>query len=226
MLIYAHRGSSGVAPENTLRAFEQAVADGADGVEFDVHATADGVPVVIHDRTLARTTNGAGLVDELTSEQVRAFDAGQGQPVPTLAEVLDLLAGKLLLYVELKQEGIEGAVLDELARHPQANWVLASFDHAILRAVRAAAPDAELWLISVRASEEAFALCAELDLATLSLLGQAVTPEVARRCFAADLDLAVWTVNRVEDARLARLHGCAALCTDVPAEIIRGLAEG
>ena len=226
MLIYAHRGSSGIAPENTLRAFRQAIADGADGVEFDVHATADGVPVVIHDRDLARTTDGTGRVDQLTLAQVQAADAGEGERVPTLAETLDLLAGRLRLYVELKQPGIEGEVLAILGRYPQARWLVASFDGEILRAVRVLAPRAELWPISLLPSEETLAAAREIGATGVSLFGGAVTAEVARRLEAEDLDLAVWTVNRPEDARQARFLGASALCTDVPAEIIRGLAAG
>ncbi len=226
MLVYAHRGSSAVAPENTLLAFARAVSDGADGVTLDVRLTADGVPVVIRDRELARTTDGWGDVDQLPLDRIAALDAGQGERVPTLTAALDLLAGQVLLAVEVKQEGAERPVLAALARYPQANWALASSDHGTLRSARGAAPNAELWLVAVQPSDEAFALCAEVEATTLSLPGQAVTPEVARRCFAADLDLAVWTVNRVEDARLARLHGCSVLCTDSPAQIIAGLAAG
>src|SRR5215213_4894602 len=87
MLIYAHRGASAIHPENTLRAFRHALAIGVDGIELDVHATADGIPVVIHDRDIGRTTNGAGYVDEMPLAQLETFDAGDGERVPTLAEV-------------------------------------------------------------------------------------------------------------------------------------------
>lgn len=225
MLVYAHRGSSGTDPENTLRAFERAIEVGADGAEFDLHATADGVPVVIHDRSLARTTNGRGLVSEMTLEQVRAFDAGGGQPVPTMVEVLDLVAGRLRLDIEIKQQGISHLVLDTLARYPQAEWVIGSFDWSILREVRDLAPEAELWPIVDVATDEVFHNAASLGAAAVSLRGDAVTAQVTERFFAADLDLVVWTVNRVEEARLARCLGTTVLLTDVPGEILRGLAE-
>src|SRR5215212_4855372 len=91
MLIYAHRGASAIHPENTLRAFRHALAIGVDGIELDVHATADGIPVVIHDRDIGRTTDGDGYVDQISLERLETFDAGQGERVPKLAEVLALV---------------------------------------------------------------------------------------------------------------------------------------
>ncbi len=224
MLVYAHRGSSGTEPENTLRAFKRAIDDGADGIEFDVHATADGVPVVIHDRSLARTTTGEGLVNELTLEQVRSFDAGGGQPVPTLVEVLDVVAGRLRLDIEVKQPGIAGLVLEVLSNYPAAEWVIGSFNWSILEEIRALAPSAKLRPIANQPTEEAFASARALGATAISLRADTVTPEIAQRIFAEDLDLVVWTVNRVEDAKRARHLGASALCTDMPGEIIRGLA--
>ena len=106
----AHRGYSAVAPENTLPALAAAVLGGATFVEFDVRTTADGVPVVIHDRTVDRTTSGTGHVRDLSLDEVRELDAGSwfspayaGARVPTLAETLDLLAaGDHGLLLEIK----------------------------------------------------------------------------------------------------------------------------
>lgn len=223
MLIYAHRGSSGVEPENTLAAFARAIADGADGVELDLRATADGVPVVLHDRDLGRTTTGRGNVDELTLAELRRVDAGDGRPVPTLVEVLDLLAGHLRLDLEVKQAGIERAILDDLAAFARADWAISSFDWDVLRAVRALASAAELWPLAVAADDALFAVAREVGATAVALLGTAATSKVVERCAAADLGVVVWTVNRVEDARLARDFGATALCTDLPAAIRAGL---
>src|SRR5918995_4154710 len=110
MLIYAHRGVSVNHPENTLRAFQHALAIGVDGIELDVHATADGIPVVIHDRDVARTTDGTGYVDQIPLVRLETFDAGDGERVPTLAEVLALVGDAAHLDVEIKGTGIERAV--------------------------------------------------------------------------------------------------------------------
>src|SRR5215203_4636045 len=107
MQIYAHRGASAHHPENTLIAFRHALAIGVDGIELDVHATADSIPVVIHDRDVGRTTDGTGHVDEIPLATLQTFDAGDGERVPTLAAVLELVGGAAHLDVELKGTGIE-----------------------------------------------------------------------------------------------------------------------
>ena len=224
MMIYAHRGSSGVEPENTLRAFRQAIVDGADGVEFDLHASRDGVPVVLHDRRLECTTNGQGDVDSLPLSELRTLDAGAGERIPTFVDVLDLVAGRLAIQVELKQAGIEAEVLAVLRRYQQATWAISSLDWDNLARVRALAPEAELWLPARLPRDEAFATAQELGASTLALWAGALTPTAARRCAEVDLDLMVWTVNDPAIAKQAAFLGVAVLCTDVPATIRQGLA--
>ena len=108
--VIAHRGASNVAPENTVRAIEAAVELGVAGVEIDVRESADGVPVVIHDATVDRTTDGSGAVGDHTVEELRALDAGDGEPVPTLDEALAALGPGTLAVVELKEPGLGAAV--------------------------------------------------------------------------------------------------------------------
>jgi glycerophosphoryl diester phosphodiesterase len=107
-LIIGHRGASAHAPENTLASFRQALTFGADGVELDAKLTSNGEVVVIHDQTVNRTTNGEGVVRELTLAQIKKMDAGakfdpkfKGEPIPTLEEVFQAVGGKLLINVEL-----------------------------------------------------------------------------------------------------------------------------
>src|SRR5215210_999582 len=111
MLIYGHRGSPATSLENTLASFREAIDAGVDGLEFDVRASADGIPIVIHDRELDRTTSMTGNVDELPFESIRSADAGNGQPVPTFEEVLDLVTDRVHLDIEVKQSGIESVIL-------------------------------------------------------------------------------------------------------------------
>src|SRR5207247_1736958 len=108
-LIVGHRGAMGYAPENTFASYERAVALGVDAVECDVHLSADGVPVVIHDHTLDRTTDGRGPVRDHTLEQLKRLDAGAwrgaefaGQRLPTLDELLGWCASRVPLPIELK----------------------------------------------------------------------------------------------------------------------------
>jgi len=223
VLLYAHRGSSRTKPENSLAAFEQAIVDGADGVELDLRATADGVPVILHDRELDRTTSGTGPVDGVTLAELRGVDAGDGRPVPTLAEVLDLLAGRLALDLEIKQAGIEREVVAVLAGYPDAEWFVSSFDWDVLRAFRAAAPGAAMLPLAMVADDGLFAVARELGAKGVALFAGGIDAGVARRCEEEELELVAWTVNEVEEARRLREVGVAAVCTDVPALIRAGL---
>jgi len=110
--LIGHRGASGYEPENTLRSLSRAFRDGANAVELDLRATADGRIVVIHDRTLDRTTDGEGRVDELGFQEIRSLDAGDGERIPTFDEVLDLARGSGgTIFAEVKVRGFEEEIL-------------------------------------------------------------------------------------------------------------------
>jgi glycerophosphoryl diester phosphodiesterase len=219
MLIYAHRGASVNHPENTLRAFRHALAIGVDGIELDVHATADGTPVVIHDRAVERTTNGTGYVDEMPLAHLETLDAGDGERVSTLAEVLALVGDAAHLDVEIKGTGIERAVLDVLGHYPEVRWAISSFAWDTLRTVRQLDAVAEIWPLAERVDAELFAVTAELESPAVSLFTGAYTPETAAKLRAAGLRVIVWTVNDQREAlRIADL-GAFALCTDDPQRI-------
>jgi len=111
-IIFAHRGDSAHAPENTLAAFKLAQAKGAGAIELDAKLSADGQVVVFHDKTLERTTNGAGRLREKTAQELRGLDAGghfsegfRGEKIPFLSEVLECLGHKLLIDIEFKTDG-------------------------------------------------------------------------------------------------------------------------
>ncbi len=138
----AHRGASAYEPENTLRAFERAIAMGATMLELDVHLSRDGHLIVIHDADLSRTTNGAGRVDEMTLSRIKEFDAGLGERVPTLPEVIELARGRVQLYIELKGSGTPGPLVDVLRRLCFADQAIAaSFDPALVRQVKQLFPE-------------------------------------------------------------------------------------
>jgi glycerophosphoryl diester phosphodiesterase len=110
----AHRGASAYEPENTLRSFARAIEMGATMLELDVHLSRDGQLVVIHDADLSRTTSGTGEVTNLTLEEIQRFDAGLGERVPTLSQVIDLVRGQVQLYIELKGQQTPAAVVATL----------------------------------------------------------------------------------------------------------------
>lgn len=112
--IVGHKGASGVAPENTLAAFQKAIDMGADMIEIDVHYTKDGEVVAFHDETVDRTTNGTGQVHKMTLAELKELDAGswfgdheqyRGEQIPTLEEALDLIHGKIELVIDIKSKG-------------------------------------------------------------------------------------------------------------------------
>jgi len=219
MQIYAHRGASAIHPENTLRAFRHALAIGVDGNELDVHATADGIPVVIHDRAVERTTDGAGYVDEMPLARLATFDAGDGERVPTLADVLALVGDAAHLDIEIKGAGIERAVLEVLAEYPDVRWAISSFAWDTLRAVRQLDSVAEIWPLAERVADDLFAVATELESPAVSLFTGAYTDESAVSLNNAGLRVVVWTVNDPREARRVADLGAFALCTDDPQRI-------
>jgi glycerophosphoryl diester phosphodiesterase len=107
----AHRGASADRPENTLAAFRLAIDQGADVLEADVRATSDGALLILHDPTVDRTTSGTGALRDMTVEEARALDAGNGERIPTLEEVLDLAHGRIRVNLDLKEvDVVEPAV--------------------------------------------------------------------------------------------------------------------
>jgi glycerophosphoryl diester phosphodiesterase len=152
-LVIAHRGASAAAPANTMAAFDKAAELGADGIEFDVHLCADGVPVVIHDFAVDATTDGSGRVAEMTLAQLKQLDAGSyfdpahvGERIPTLEEVLLAFGNRLLLNVELKStslrdNGLERAVIALVKKYGLESRVLfSSFNPFSLRRAKKIAP--------------------------------------------------------------------------------------
>jgi len=102
--IIGHRGARGIEPENTIRSFKKALELSVDYIECDVHLTKDGQIILMHDHTVDRTTNGTGPVNSFTYDEIRKLDAGKGEKIPTLQELLDLAKGKVKLHIELKDE--------------------------------------------------------------------------------------------------------------------------
>ena len=163
-LVIGHRGHSAAAPENTMVAFEAAVAAGADMIELDVTLSRDGRLAVIHDETLDRTTDGAGPVSARSLAELRALDAGAwfgpafaGQRLPLLEEVLEAFGSRVLVNVEIKPEAARVPSPEPAARMVAAmvrdmglrqRVMVSSFDHAILRQARRADADLHLGVLS------------------------------------------------------------------------------
>lgn len=227
LFVYAHRGASALAPENTLAAFRHALQAGAAGVELDVHLSADGTPVVIHDETLERTTDGRGPVAGYTIEALQRLDAGSwfdplfaGERLPTLAETLSLLAGRLRINVEIKESRAGLAVLDLLRHFPQADVVVSSFNYDVLARLRREAPQLPLAVLQDGgnwrqglARAEALRACAYHPQAAM------VSRPLLAACRAVHLPVLPWTVDDPAQVRLLVRLGVAGLFTNDPAAV-------
>ncbi len=242
----AHRGASGSAPENTLEAFELAVRQGADAFELDVRPTSDGVPVVLHDATLDRTTGGQGPVRALSLAELREVDAGarftldggRSFPfraadvrIPTLSEVLRRFPDMPVL-LEIKevagQEAVRQVLLEEQAVE---RCVLASEHHAALQLFREppfalAASGAEIGALYRAVLLRR--VPASVPYRTLSVPVRHRGLPVPTRAFVAaarglGCPVHVWTVNDAATALMLWGRGVAGMVTDVPDVIRRAL---
>jgi glycerophosphoryl diester phosphodiesterase len=137
MMIIGHRGAAALEPENTLISIERAMDIGVDAVEIDVHLSKDKELVVIHDATVDRTTNGTGPVSSYTVQEIKRLDAGKGEAIPLLQEVIDFIDRRVMLIIELKEEGTEGSVVDLIIRNNLFDNACAiSFWHRLVKTVK------------------------------------------------------------------------------------------
>ncbi len=138
MIIIGHRGAAALEPENTLLSIKRAIDIGVDAIEIDVHLSKDKELVVIHDATVDRTTNGTGPVSGYSVQEIKRLDAGKGEAIPTLQEVIDLIDKRVMLIIELKEEGTEGSVVDLIVRNNLFDKsCVISFWHRLVKTVKA-----------------------------------------------------------------------------------------
>lgn len=231
IFIWAHRGASAEAPENTLAAFGLALQRQADGIELDVHLSRDGVPMVIHDETLERTSNGRGAVAARSARELQSLDAGSwfspaygGEVIPTLEQVLQLVGSRARINIEIKSSAAAAAVLALLHRYPGSRVLVSSFDHRLLARLRQDAPglalgflvEAPWWRLGLRralaSGGESFHPRQEL-----------VSRPLLLACHRAGLKVYPWTVDApVRCAELVRL-GCDGLFTNQPGAIMAAM---
>lgn len=144
-LIIAHRGASSIAPENTLKAFKKAIELKADCIEFDIHKSKDGEIVIMHDANTYRTTGHYGSVKEMTLEELRQLDCGDGEKIPTLRELVRLAKGKIGLNCEVKVRGIAEQIIKILNEEDSLKTtIISSFKHDILLKIQKLEPRIKL----------------------------------------------------------------------------------
>ena len=230
MLVFAHRGDSGSEPENTLRAIQAALAANVDGIEIDVHE-ADNQLFVIHDRWLQRTTSGSGLVSQQSFEYLRSLDAGLGEKIPTLDEVLLLTANKCLLNIELKglvNSSLLFACLDKAISASTIsidNILLSSFNHHCLVNIYQQRPEFSIGALTA-STPLAYAKFAEqLNANSVHIALDFVCQKFVDDAHERGLKVLVYTVDEFDDIEWMKVLGVDGIFTNYPARAKRFLEK-
>jgi glycerophosphoryl diester phosphodiesterase len=217
--LIGHRGAPRERPENTLPAFLRALELGADGIELDVHATRDGTVVVHHDPIPRAAPGDSALarrpIASLALDELREFRVAYDTPIPTLGEVLQLIDGRVEVFVEIKGRDIETLVVEEIRRSSMADrCAVHAFDHRVVQHIRAAAPEIRggALLVSrlidpVRAMRDAGAL-------DLWPQHEYIDAELVNEVHEAGGRVIAWSVNDPDVARTLAGYGVDGLCTD------------
>jgi len=220
MLCIGHRGAMGYEPENTLLSVKKAIALGVDGIEIDVYNVENNL-VVIHDRDLSRTTNGSGYLDRRSFSYVRSLDAGKGSQIPTLTEVIETVARRAMVNIELKGSNTANLVVDLIQIYLDRGWsdrdfIVSSFDHYQLNIVKTACPKITTGMLIYGLPWNYLASAQQLkaDFVIPSL--DYVTEELISSVHQAGLQVWVYTVNQPEDLRLMQKLGVDAVFTNYP----------
>ncbi len=216
MLRIGHRGAKAYAPENTLSSFRKALEIGVDAVELDVRRTKDNQLIVIHDADVKRTTDGKGLVNELTLDEIKGFNTEADEKIPTLQEALDFLDKKVKVLIELKEAGTEEAVLSIVReRGLEKNVVIVSFLEDALRKVRELDKDIDTGLIYAKHRNPVNA-AVELKANYLLALYRFTHSANVKKAHENGLKLIVWTVNTPQEVEEYVKKGVDGIASDKP----------
>jgi glycerophosphoryl diester phosphodiesterase len=220
VLRIGHRGAAGHAPENTLAAVRRGIELGVDFVEIDVRSTADGVLVALHDATVNRTTNGKGRIDALSLLEVRAFDAGDGEQIPTLEQVLNVAAGKTGLMLELKVAGVAPLTVQAVRKAGFKNPVIyASFLHDELTVARAVDQEAAVMVLFGRLPESPVACAMKYQPSYIGLRHDTATRRLVDAFHRENLRVCVYTPNSTGDIKHALSVGVDGVISNFPDRI-------
>lgn len=235
-IICAHRGASGIAPENTISAVQLALESGAPMVEIDVQYTRDHQMVVFHDDTIERTTNGTGAISETSLEEIQRLDAGSwfspsfsGERVPKLVDVLELIRGKAYVNLEIKprpdtdEARKETLELIELLRSmSMLNMCLfSSFDHRAIRFIRSVVPDMPLLALNIPGDARSPArVVRDCGADAFGCSVEELNADMMRICRQFGIPVGVYTVNTPDELNHVVSMGVIGLVTNNPHIIV------
>ena len=225
-MIIGHRGSPREAPENTIASFERALAHGVDGIELDVHATADGVVVVHHDAVMAPAGSALHAGRAIASLTWRELAAGRGDdmsPAPRLSDVLALIGDRSMAYVEIKGAGIESAVV-ECIEGARTECAVHAFDHRSVARVRTLAADLRVGILLEARLVDPLSALRDAGATDFWQQWTRIDEDLVAAVHGAGGRVIAWTVNDGgAAAELVRI-GVDGICTDVPGEMRRLIA--
>lgn len=229
--VYAHRGYSGRFPENTMLAFREAVKAGAHGIELDVQMTKDGHVVIIHDESVARTTDGEGLVKDLTLEELRKLNAAAAwggkfgfEPIPTFEEYCQWAANEqIITNVEIKSgvffyEALEEKTLELVRKYGLSDRILfSSFNHSSITILRKLAPEIRCGaLVEYDGLGNSGYYCEKMDFQCFHPGWKCCPKEDVDSCKAHGIEVNVWTVNDMDNLQRLVEWGVDGLITNYP----------
>lgn len=219
--IIGHRGAPALAPENTLPSFAQAIDEGVHGIEFDVHKV-DSRLVVIHDESVNRTSNGTGVLQEFSFDEIRQLDFGDGATIPTLEEVIESISTNVLINVELKGFDTGKTAAKILANYPTHQFMVSSFNWRELdefRAIFGTATNTEFALLSIRLTQRLMDNANRMGVRILNVSSRFLQKQRVLDAVERGFSVYVYTVNSSSRARQLRNFGVSGVFTDNPAKL-------
>ncbi|MFC1715709.1 glycerophosphodiester phosphodiesterase [Candidatus Poribacteria bacterium] len=222
--IIGHRGARGLEPENTMRSFQKGLELNVDYIECDVHMTKDNHIVLMHDHTVDRTTDGNGPVNSFTFDEIRRLDAGKGERIPTLQELLDLARGKVKLHIELKDETATEATVGMVEENGMEREVfLTSGNTETLRRVRELNASIPTEHIFGNPPEDAIERALSVGAKRISCHISHLTSELVQKAHESNIEVIAWPPNTVEEAKKAMECNVDLICTDRPDIVTKDL---
>lgn len=216
-IVIAHKGASAYAPENTLLSFRRAYELGAQMIELDVHETLDGQLVCIHDKTVDRTTDGSGEVRNFSYEELMKMDAGDGERIPLLEDVLTFASGKLQVNIELKVIGVEMEVLDLVEKTGMNDSiVISSFLHGALSTIKEISSNSATAILIKDKMNDLVQYAVDLEVNAINPDHKLVSTDLVKDAQMHTLRVYPWTVN--DTVTMKRLFGIGVdgIITDYP----------
>lgn len=217
VVVIGHRGALAYSPENTMLSFETAWRMKADLVELDVHATSDGHLVCIHDGDVSRTTGAKGIVAEMTLKQIRRLDAGSGQRIPLLTEVLDYARGRFGINIEIKVRNIEEDLLALVQERNMIDYVIfSSFMHSTLGSLRDLSEEAKTAILYSEPMNDPVRYALDLKSNAINPLFFILKPEDVSLAHESGLKTYPWTIDDPDTMMELLSMGVDGLITNCP----------